>query len=95
MSLSSNSMHLSGEERRWLPWFGKTGKLAMGWACRVNRTAYPVIEQTFEAIAETRVKLLNGWALEQWEHLAELAQGLDDLGAIDSQSLQELSLIHI
>ncbi|MCU1724231.1 methyl-accepting chemotaxis protein [Pseudomonas sp. 5P_5.1_Bac1] len=89
MSLTSNSMHLSGEERRWLPWFGKTGKLAMGWACRVNRSAYPVIEQTFEAIAETRVKLLNSWALEQWEHLAELAQGLGDLSGIDPHALQE------
>lgn len=89
MSLSSNSMLLSAEERRWLPWFGKTGKLAMGWACRVNRGAYPVIEQTFEAIAETRVKLLNGWALEQWEHLAELAQGLGEPGAIDAQALQD------
>ena len=89
MSLSSNSMQLSGEERRWLPWFGKTGKFAMGWACRVNRAAYPVIEQTFEAIAETRVKLLTNWAQEQWEHLAELVQGVEDLSTIDGQALQE------
>ncbi|WP_253424815.1 methyl-accepting chemotaxis protein [Pseudomonas sp. GGS8] len=73
MSLSSNSMQLSSAEKRWLPWFGKTGKLAMSWSCRLNRSAYPVIEQTFEAIAETRVKLLHNWTREQWEHLAELA----------------------
>nr|WP_319528397.1 methyl-accepting chemotaxis protein [Pseudomonas laurentiana] len=76
MSLSSNSMQLSSAEKRWLPWFGKTGKLAMNWSCRLNRSAYPVIEQTFEAIAETRVKLLQNWAREQWEHLAELAATL-------------------
>jgi methyl-accepting chemotaxis protein len=89
MSLSSNFMQLSTEEKRWLPWFGKTGKLAMGWACRVNRAAYPVIEQTFEAIAETRVKLLTNWTVEQWEHLSELAAGLGDLGALDTGALQE------
>ena len=76
MSLSSNSMQLSSAEKRWLPWFGKTGKLAMKWSCRLNRSAYPVIEQTFEAIAETRVKLLQNWAREQWDHLAELAATL-------------------
>jgi hypothetical protein len=54
MSLSSNFMQLSANEKRWLPWFGKTGKLTMGWSCWLNRSAYPVIEQTFEAIAETR-----------------------------------------
>nr|WP_110635021.1 methyl-accepting chemotaxis protein [Pseudomonas sp. CC120222-01a] len=74
MSLSSSSMQLSSSEKGWLPWFGKTGKISMGWACRLNRAHYPVIEQTFEAIAQTRVQLLHNWAREQWEHLAELAQ---------------------
>jgi len=45
----------------------------MGWACRLNRASYPVIEQTFEAIAQTRTQLLHSWAREQWEHLSELA----------------------
>ncbi|PVZ39165.1 methyl-accepting chemotaxis protein [Pseudomonas sp. CC120222-01a] len=67
-------MQLSSSEKGWLPWFGKTGKISMGWACRLNRAHYPVIEQTFEAIAQTRVQLLHNWAREQWEHLAELAQ---------------------
>ncbi|MQG93781.1 methyl-accepting chemotaxis protein [Pseudomonas sp. MN1F] len=74
MSLSSSSMQLSSSEKGWLPWFGKTGKVRMGWACRLNRAHYPVIEQTFEAIAQTRVQLLHNWARQQWEHLAELAQ---------------------
>jgi methyl-accepting chemotaxis protein len=76
MSLSTRSMQLSSKEKRWLPWFGGAGKFKMAWACRLNRTQYPVIEQTFEAIAQTRVKLLHNWASEQWEHLAELAQQL-------------------
>lgn len=74
MSLSSSSMQLSSSEKRWLPWFGKTGKLTMGWGCWLNRSAYPVLEQTFEAIAHTRVQLLHNWTREQWEHLSELAE---------------------
>ncbi|MCP8348417.1 methyl-accepting chemotaxis protein [Pseudomonas sp. FBF18] len=90
MSLSNNCMQLSAAEKRWLPWFGKTGKLAMGWACRLNRSAYPVIGQTFEAIAQTRVKLLQGWAQEQWEHLAELAASAgNDIRSLDGQVLQQ------
>ncbi|WCM54389.1 methyl-accepting chemotaxis protein [Pseudomonas sp. WJP1] len=88
MSLSSNFMPLSASEKRWLPWFGKTGKVRMGWSCWLNRSAYPVIEQTFEAIAETRVQLLQNWTREQWEHLAELAENLGrDFAHLDSTSL--------
>ncbi|NWL18270.1 methyl-accepting chemotaxis protein, partial [Pseudomonas umsongensis] len=88
MSLSSNFMQLSANEKRWLPWFGKTGKLTMGWSCWLNRSAYPVIEQTFEAIAETRVQLLQSWTREKWEHLAELAEHLSaDFASLDSTSL--------
>ncbi|WP_422394546.1 methyl-accepting chemotaxis protein [Pseudomonas putida] len=76
MSLSSGSMELSSSEKGWLPWLGKTGKLKMGWACHLNRANYPQIEQTFEAIAQTRVRLLHDWACEHWEHLAELAEQL-------------------
>jgi methyl-accepting chemotaxis protein len=81
-------MRLSASEKRWLPWFGQTGKLTMGWSCWLNRSAYPVIEQTFEAIAETRVQLLQNWTREQWEHLAELADNLGrDFANLDSTSL--------
>jgi methyl-accepting chemotaxis protein len=81
-------MQLSANEKRWLPWFGKTGKLTMGWSCWLNWSAYPVIEQTFEAIAETRVQLLQNWTREKWEHLAELAEHLSaDFASLDSTSL--------
>ncbi|MDF0732894.1 methyl-accepting chemotaxis protein [Pseudomonas entomophila] len=90
MSLSSNSMQLSSAEKHWLPWFGKTGKLAMRWACGLNKPAYPVIEQVFESIADTRVKLLDAWAKEQWEHLAELAAAISpDLGHLTPALLQD------
>jgi methyl-accepting chemotaxis protein len=60
----------------------------MGWSCWLNRSAYPVIEQTFEAIAETRVQLLQSWTREKWEHLAELAEHLSaDFASLDSTSL--------
>ncbi|WP_166361599.1 methyl-accepting chemotaxis protein [Pseudomonas akapageensis] len=90
MSLRSESMQLGASERRWLPWFGKTGKLAMGWACRLNQSAYPIIEKTFEAIAETRVKLLHDWARDHWENLAELAASLaQDFAHLDNALLNE------
>ncbi|MHC8378491.1 methyl-accepting chemotaxis protein [Pseudomonas sp. MDT1-16] len=90
MSLSSNFMQLSSGEKHWLPWFGKTGKFAMGWSCRLNQSTYPVIEQAFESIAQTRMQLLQNWTREQWEHLAELAENLGrDFAHIDSSSLIE------
>ncbi len=72
--LKSKQMQLSGEERHWLPWFGKTGKLAMRWACYLNRRRYPVLEETFEAIASTRVNMLQGWATQQWSMLDHLGE---------------------
>jgi methyl-accepting chemotaxis protein len=72
--LKSNEMSLTAQERRWLPWLGKTGKLSMRWACFLNKRRYPVLEQTFEGIAGTRVKMLRGWAKQQWgmlDHFSE------------------------
>jgi len=90
MPLRSDSMQLSPAERRWLPWFGKTGKLAMRWACHWNRHAAPTLEKTFEAIADTRVKLLHTWANEQWQHLAELAAILArEAGGLDAGLLAD------
>ncbi|WP_410480745.1 methyl-accepting chemotaxis protein [Pseudomonas plecoglossicida] len=90
MSLSSGSMQLSSREKGWLRWFGKTGKFSMGWACYLNRASYSQVEQTFEAIAQTRVRLLQNWAREQWEHLAELADLLaPGFGQLDSTLLQD------
>lgn len=82
-------MQLSSSEKGWLPWFGKTGKFSMGWACRLNRASYPQVEQTFEAIAQTRVQLLHEWVREQWEHLADLAEQVaPGLAQVDSAMLR-------
>jgi methyl-accepting chemotaxis protein len=90
MTLRSESMQLSTAEKQWLPWFGKTGKIAMLRSCRLNKTFYPVIEQTFESIAQTRVKLLQHWAQEYWDHLGEVSSNLaGDLTQIDSTILKE------
>lgn len=77
--LKSTRMNLSAKERDWLPWFGKTGKLAMRWATTRNRHRYPAIEQTFESFAQTRVRLLMQWTEQQWIHLDGLAQELASL----------------
>ncbi|MBS0348741.1 MAG: methyl-accepting chemotaxis protein [Proteobacteria bacterium] len=74
--LKSQNMSLNGAEKTWLPWFGRTGKIAMGWATSRNRHRYPAIEQTFEAFAQTRVRILNTWAEQQWAHLEGLAREL-------------------
>lgn len=76
MHLQSRSMRLTGSERRWLPWFGKTGKLAMGWSCFLNRKVYASVESIFEGIAGTRKKILMQWAESQWGHLGSLAEVL-------------------
>ena len=54
MSLKSDAMNLTSQERRWLPFWGATGKLAMGWSCFLNRSMYATNEQVFEGIARTR-----------------------------------------
>jgi len=74
MSLRSEQMQLSLAEHSWLTWFGKAGKLKMGWACWLNRKRYPVMEQAFESIANTRIKLLQQWIKRQWTQL-ESARG--------------------
>ena len=76
MSHSSAHMNLSAAERGWLPWFGKTGRLAMGWACWLNRGLAAELEQTFEGIAQTRMKRLQQWSEAHWTRLGELAQGM-------------------
>ena len=71
--LASHNMNLSAAEKRWLPVFGNNGKIQLGWSCFLNRKLYPVIEQIFEGIASTRVKILHHWATSHWQHLDELA----------------------
>ena len=41
----------------------------MGWSCWLNRNRYPVMEQAFESIANTRIKLLQQWVKRQWAQL--------------------------
>ena len=86
MSLKSDQMNLSVSERRWLPWFGPAGKLAMGWACRVNRNRYGQLESIFDSLAATRVRLLQQWCENQWAGLQGIGQQLSDGGAEASEA---------
>ena len=81
--LKSTTMALTDNEKRWLPWFGKTGKLAMRWATHVNRYRYAWLETAFDGIAETRVRILTDWTQQQWAHL----EGFDR--ALSSDSLPD------
>ncbi|UCZ57083.1 methyl-accepting chemotaxis protein [Desulfurispirillum indicum] len=83
MLLTSDAMSLTASERRWLPWTGRTGKLAMGWSCLLNRHSYHAVEETFEGIAQTRTTLLQDWTQQKWEYLRHLA---DQLGEDVSQT---------
>lgn len=81
MHLHSDSMQLSPAERSWLNWYGKTGKVSMGWSCWLNHNRYAVMEQAFESIANTRTKLLQQWVKRQWTQLESCRgqlQFLDD-----------------
>ncbi|CAK0741561.1 methyl-accepting chemotaxis protein [Gammaproteobacteria bacterium] len=66
-------MALTASERGWLPWLGKTGKLAMGWSSFLNRHTYGVVEHTFEGIADTRKEILTHWVTGHWDYLQRLA----------------------
>ncbi|MGD8175410.1 methyl-accepting chemotaxis protein [Marinimicrobium sp. ARAG 43.8] len=77
MTLKSDAMNLSGDERRWLNWWGPSGKFRMGWACWLNRHRYPLMEQAFESIAQTRINILQHWVSSQWEQLVSLAARLE------------------
>ena len=85
--LKSYSMALSDAERTWLPFGGKTGKLAMRWATRRNRLRYAWLETAFEGIAQTRVKLLSDWAEQQWAHLEGFARALPTEGMASAEWL--------
>lgn len=89
MPLASDAMLLSDSEKRWLPLFGKTGKIAMRWSCRLNRHRYEGLEQVFTGIAETRVALLTQWAQSLWTQLDALAKQLSPhLPHIQPENLQ-------
>ena len=86
--LKSRNMSLSPAERRWLPWFGKLGKISLGRACYLNKDRYGAIESTFEGIAHTRVNLLQAWAEQQWAYMDNLGTELEaTFPALDFQAL--------
>ena len=88
MQLQSEKMALSAEERGWLPWFGKLGKLRMGWAYRRNLDRIEAMEQAFESFAETRKGLLIQWAEQQWQRLDSYAELLGGEVVADEAWLQ-------
>lgn len=88
--LKSQSMNMNPSERRWLPWFGKTGKLGMRWATSRNAHRYAAIEQTFESFALTRVRILNTWCVQQWGYLDGLAREIAGVWPnVDRELLQD------
>lgn len=78
MALKSDLMNLTDKERRWLPWWGGSGKLAMGWSCYLNRGMYETNEQVFENLARTRKEALTSWAEHKWSFLEALAARVND-----------------
>ena len=77
LELKSRSMSLNNREKKWLPWFGSNGKLALGWSCLRNNKNYSDIEKTFEGIANTRVNSLQRWTQSQWQYLEKTAQHIE------------------
>jgi methyl-accepting chemotaxis protein len=88
--LKSRQMNLTGNEMNWLPYFGKTGRLAMGWACYLNKWRYPILEEIFESIATTRVRILTEWTEQKWSSLAGMSlQIAHDWPNFDAELLAE------
>jgi len=88
--LKSQQMNLTDSEMAWLPYFGKTGSLAMGWACYLNKWRYPILEEIFESIATTRVRILNEWTEQQWSFLSGISlQIAHDWPRFDADMLAE------
>jgi methyl-accepting chemotaxis protein len=77
MALRSDEMDFRGKERRWLPWFGKQGKLALRWSVLVNRGQAERVEKTFAGLAQTRSQVLTGWATQYWRQLDSLARRVE------------------
>ncbi|UTF61338.1 methyl-accepting chemotaxis protein [Gilvimarinus sp. DA14] len=94
MNLQSDRMNLSPSEKRWLNWFGVNGKFNMSWSCWLNRSRYGLMEQAFESIANTRIRLMHQWVESQWRHLesvaARLGQDDSEATAILPRQLQRM-----
>ncbi|OGS90062.1 MAG: chemotaxis protein [Gallionellales bacterium GWA2_59_43] len=88
--LRSQQMNLSDSEKAWLPWFGRMGRLAMGWACYLNKWRYSILEEIFETIATTRVRILTEWTEQQWSFLSGMSQQIaHDWPRFDAEMLAE------
>lgn len=68
-SHTSHTPHRPSASANWLPWWGANNRISLGWSCWLNRYRYPVIEQTFNSIAQTRVTTLHQWVDRQWNLL--------------------------
>ena len=66
----------NGGGRGWLPWSGRNGRLALGWACIANGSRRPLLEATFEGVAATRHRLLVDWTNGHWQFLEAVARDL-------------------
>jgi methyl-accepting chemotaxis protein len=83
-------MNLNRHELSWLPYFGKTGRLAMGWACYLNKWRYPILEEIFESIATTRARILTEWTEQKWSTLSGMSlQIAHDWPKVDSEIFAE------
>jgi len=88
--LKSQQMNLTGDERSWLPYLGKTGSVAMSWACYLNKWRYPILEEIFESIATTRVRILTEWTEQKWSTLSGISLQLaHDWPKFDAETLAE------
>ncbi|WP_248929472.1 methyl-accepting chemotaxis protein [Paenibacillus hamazuiensis] len=58
-------------------WLGFKKGLPLWWSYRLNRHQKPVVEDIFEGIAQTRLDLMNSWAMEYWSHLGRLRQQIE------------------
>ncbi len=88
MTRSGAGMNLSDDELHWLPWFGACGKIRMRWASFLNRHHHAALEQAFEGIAQTRVRLLTNWANQQWAHLQGFARSIRNPQSVRAEWLQ-------
>jgi methyl-accepting chemotaxis protein len=93
MQLQSKNMALTSSERHWLPWLGKTGKLAMRWAFRRNLDRVEAMESAFNSFAATRQALLVQWCEQQWSLLASLADIVPMPEQMNRAWLQEKQLL--
>ncbi|GGC95263.1 hypothetical protein GCM10007418_13530 [Halopseudomonas salina] len=80
MTIRSKEMALTEAERNWLPWFGSASKIGMGWACRINSNRYAQLEEIFNNVADTRMRLLQQWCDNQWTTLDSIARDLEISG---------------